>query len=132
MKTFGANCLLFLSVLLASSFISVTKDEVNFSIKINGKEKVDLEKGISSSDLPTITIEADDKGLSVEKFDIILARGNRPVEYPVKTIDGNRFDLSAYSVTAKPGDRVVIELREIDGLEEELPDEKKLLIIPIK
>ncbi|MEM9830551.1 MAG: hypothetical protein AAF944_07920 [Bacteroidota bacterium] len=134
MTTFAANCLLLLSVLLVSSFVYVIKDEISFSVKIDGKEEVDLEKGILSSNLPTITIEADDKRISVKKFDIILARGSRPVKNSVKTISGNEFDLSAYSVTAKSGDRIVIELREVNGIEieEELPDEKKLLTIPIR
>jgi hypothetical protein len=134
MKSFiFASLLATIVIFSTSSFITNLEDETKFSIRIEGIEKFNSKEGLLVSEFSKMMIEASNKEISIEEFEIILARGSRPVSYPVEVVSGSEFDLTQYSEIAKPGDRFVIELRKVNGIDiSKISAEEMLLTIPIK
>lgn len=134
MKSYFPSVLLTLGcVFLLSSFILISVDQLSFTINIEGVETLDLKKGLTPSELSRMTIDSDDADVSVSEFQVVLARGNRPVAIPAKLVKGNSYDLAEYESFAKSGDRLVVALIEINGLkEDDISAEKRVIIIPIK
>lgn len=122
-----------LSLLLTSvTLVSATSD-LAFTIKVDGIEQLSLREGLSPSELALMTIETSKSEVAVSEFEIVLARGNRPVGTSNKTIRGNSYDLTKFAQFAKPGDRIVIQLNELSGSENNgLTDQNRAIIIPIK
>jgi hypothetical protein len=130
---FFAPLLAIIVIFSASSFVANFEDETKFSISIEGIENFNSKEGISVSEFAKMVIETNSKEISVEEFEIILARGSKPISHPTQVVPGNEFDLAEYAELAKTGDRFVIELRKVNGIEiNKLSDEEILFTIPIK
>lgn len=122
-----------LSILLTSAILISPANDLAFTIKVDGIDQLSLREGLSPSELAPMTIETSKSEVEVSEFEIVLARGSRPVENSVQVIQGNSFDLAAFTHYAKSGDRIVIQLNELDGSEdEELTDQNRAIVIPIK
>lgn len=92
-------------------------------LKSGGKE-VDLRNGVKK--VPReITLEAvpdadfaqflpEDARYRVTKWEVTLARGARPVDQ--KKVTGTRADLGSFVSKARPGDRIVIEAKEVQRM----------------
>lgn len=123
-----------LIIVLTSSFTIEPTNGLTFNIKIQGLENRNVSKdGVIPSELAQMIIEANDENIKIEEFEIVLARGNRPVSIPNKIVQGNNYDLTKFSELARSGDRIVIKVNEVTGSKDsELSDKNELLIIPIK
>jgi len=126
--------ILFVLPLCLSGFIAFTlANDLAITVKVEGVEQLSLREGLSPSELAMMTIETSNENVSVREFEVILARGSRPVENSVQVIQGNSYDLDKFSQFAKPGDRIVIQLNKLSHSEEErLTDQNRAIVIPIK
>ncbi|MEM9676160.1 MAG: GldM family protein [Cyclobacteriaceae bacterium] len=126
--------ILFVLPLCLSGFIALTlANDLTFTVRVDGVEQLSLKKGLSPAELALMTIETSDANVSISEFEIVLARGSRPVEKSVQVIQGNNYDLANFSRFAKPGDRIVIQLNELSGSEDEaLTDQNRAIVIPIR
>lgn len=79
------------------------------------------------SELSTLTVNADQETVAVERLNFILARGEQPVL--LETVTGNSFDIGGFRGSARAGDRIVIEVVRISGSGETLNDQNKILEI---
>jgi hypothetical protein len=126
--------ILFVLPLCLSGFIALTlANDLAFTVKVDGIGQLDLQEGLSASELAIMTIETSNQNVSVSEFEVILARGSRPVENSVQVIQGNSYDLTNFSRFAKSGDRIVIQLNKLSGSEDEaLTDQNRAIVIPVK
>jgi hypothetical protein len=122
-----------LSVMLVSALLAATAFTVRklrFSAHIEGIDNRDVTTtGIRASEFSVLTVETADEDLKVTRFEIILARGNSPVERA--SVQGNSFDLNKFKGSAKPGDRAVLEVKTVSGSEKELTGAERIITIPI-
>ncbi len=119
-----------LSVYSGETFIGTQKFRVKqipkpeLVLKSGGKE-IDLKRGVTN--VPReITLDAvpdedfaqflpEDARYRVTKWEVTLARGQRPIE--IKQVTGPRADLSSFVSKARPGtDRIVIEAKEVQRM----------------
>jgi len=126
--------ILFTLPLCLSGLIAIMlANDLAFTIKVDGVDQLSLREGLSPSELAPMTIETSNKEVNVSEFEVVLARGSRPVENSVQVVQGNSYDLANFSQFAKPGDRIVIQLNKLGGSEEEvLTDQNRAIVIPIK
>ena len=109
------SLLILLTFTLASSFLAKTHDKPTFQVTIQGIENRNIiEEGIASTEFALMTIETDEKDTEVKEFEVVLARGSNPVEHTVVET-GNSFDLREFADSAKSGDRIVVDIKEIAG-----------------
>jgi len=119
-----------LIALVAVSATSFSPQELTFSVSCEGLENRNvLKDGLKPSELSTFTVSANQKAVAVERLNVILARGEQPVLR--ETVTGNNFNIPAFHSSAKPGDRIVIEVVKISGSTEALNDQNKILQIPL-
>jgi gliding motility-associated protein GldM len=115
-----------LSVYSSETFIGTQTFRVKeipkpeLSLKSGGRE-IDLKKGVSQ--VPReISLEAipdpdfaqflpEDAQYRVTKWEVTLARGQRGIE--TKQVSSTKADLSSFVAQARPGDRIVIEAKEL-------------------
>jgi hypothetical protein len=91
-----------------------------------------LTDGLKPSELTQLTIDANDENVKILEFHIIHARGKSPVNVGVVT-EGNTFDLNKFRDEAKAGDRIVVEVRKISGVDDNrLTEKNRILQIPIR
>lgn len=135
MKPSSFFSVLFVLTLLLTSFTWETNHRRKYEIKIKGVESnslLILKEGISAAELNEMTIETKKSRTHVASFNVVLARGPRPVDTPEK-VDGNKFDLSGYSRVARKGDRISIEILELIRIKDnDVLKVKDYLTIPIK
>lgn len=118
------------TVLLFSAFAPFSFNDFALDVKVQGMENKDLLKeGLTPAELALMTLESNDEQLSIEQFEVILARGTRPIA--VHSVEGNQYDLARFSAQVKSGDRIVIEIMETSST---VPlDDKALYVsIPIR
>ena len=120
-----------LLLVIASAFTATPVARPSLHITIQGVEGRDLLKdGIARTEFAPLTIDTDQEGAVVKKFDIVLARGSKPIE-TVEVATGNRVDLREFADSARPGARLVVDVKEITGIE--LTDvEHSVVVIPVK
>ena len=125
-----------LLLVLVSFFISsfTVKSLNDFTITVKGLENKNLLiEGIKPYEFAEMIVEASDKNMQIRDMEISLARGNRLVSKPSRSVKGNSFDLTEYSSLAKSGDRIAIKLSITIDKENKSPDNKNFYItIPIK
>ena len=90
----------------------------------SGSKEIDLKSGVSQ--VPReLTLEAvpdndfatflpEDARYRVTKWEVTLARGVRPIE--IKQITGPKADISSWVSNARPGDRIIIEAKEVQRM----------------
>ncbi|MCG8307389.1 MAG: gliding motility protein GldM [Cytophagales bacterium] len=118
-----------LSVYSSGTFIGTQKFRVKsipkpeIVLKSGGKD-IDLKRGVSK--VPReITLEAvpdadfaqflpDDANYRVTKWEVTLARGPRAIE--TKPITSTRANLASFVSKARPGDRIVVEAKEVQRM----------------
>ena len=118
-----------LSVYSGGTFIGTQKFRVKqipkptLVLKSGGKE-IDLRNGVKQ--IPReITLEAvpdadfaqflpEDARYRVTKWEVTLARGQRPIER--KEVTGTRANLASFVSKARPNDRIVIEAKEVQRM----------------
>ncbi|WPP50824.1 GldM family protein [Catalinimonas niigatensis] len=119
----GTACI----VLLISAFTLFPYNDFALNVKVQGMENKDLLKeGLTPAELAIMTIESNDEKVSIEKFEVVLARGTRPIS--VESVNGNQYDLINFSEQAKAGDRIVIEVMETSST---MPLDEKALFASI-
>ena len=115
-------------LLLLCSF--VTSEELNFTIKINKLENRNiLQDGLTPTEFAELIIESRNKNISIEAFEITLARGNRAIS--ISTIKSNRIDLKQYQDQARSGDRIVIEIKKLSRNTESLASSNAIIAIKV-
>lgn len=122
-----AGVLIVSAMLAAKSF---TAEKLQFKARMQGVEDRDLSAGITPAQFSVLTIETENENVKVTRFDIILARQKSPVERATPT--GNSLDLAPFKKLARPGDRFVIEVKNISGQEEAVTGKERIITIPIK
>ncbi len=137
MKRSLLSSLLLLFILIPlSSHTPETFTHKKYKVTIKGIENVDvlrLKEGIAPNSLDEMVIETKKSKTEVESFEVVLARGPRPVAIPVIKVDGDKFDLSKYSEFARTGDRISIQVTEIRKIKQkDIINVNDVLIIPIK
>jgi gliding motility-associated protein GldM len=118
-----------LSVYSSETFIGTEKFRVKpipkpeLSLTSGGRE-IDLKKGVSQ--VPReVSLEAvpdadfaqflpEDARYRVTKWEVTLARGPRGIE--TKQVSGTKADLSSFVSKARPGDRIVVEAKEVQRM----------------
>lgn len=118
-----------LSVYSSETFIGTQTFRVKeipkpeLSLKSGGKE-IDLKRGVTT--VPReITLDAipdadfaqflpEDARYRVTRWEVTLARGQRGIE--TKQVSSPKADLSSFVAQARPGDRIVIEAKEVQRL----------------
>ena len=134
MKSFLHCSFLFLSlsVIISSYTVEVT-EKPTFQVVIQGTQGRDLLKeGVSRNEFAPMTIVTDQKEARVEGFDVVLARGSSPIEV-FEVAAGNSMDLREFAGSARSGDRLVIEIKKISGIESaDLSGTEYIVIIPVK
>ena len=115
---------------MSSCTAEATKPPV-FHVTISGIEGRNLEEGIDRHEFALMTLEATEEGAAVTRFDIILARGNQPIE-TLEDNQGNSIDLREFADTAQSGDRLVIDVKEISGVEPSATGTASIVSIPIQ
>ena len=129
MKPLIVVSVMLLSVMLAATAFTARK--LHFSAHIQGIESRDVAlTGIRADEFSVLTVETSDKDRSVTRFEIILARGQSPVDRA--SVKGNSFDLNKLKGSAKPGDRAVVEVKTVSGSDKELTGDERIIKIPIK
>jgi hypothetical protein len=122
---------LILSVMVLLASISVA--DLSFTVQVQGAEERNvLTDGLKPSELTQLTIDANDESVKILEFHIIHARGKSPVNVGVVT-EGNTFDLNKFRHEAKAGDRIVVEVKKISGVDNnKLTEKNRILQIPIR
>jgi hypothetical protein len=130
MKNKALPFLLILLVTALSGAISIA--DVAFSVEVGGSENKDvLKDGLKPSELTQLTVNANEEGVNIEEFQIILARDKSPIL--AEKVMSNTFDLTRFKPKAKPGDRIAIEVTKISsGSESDLAQNNRVLFIPIR
>ena len=124
--------LILLSLIVSSYTIEATVKPA-FQVTIQGIEGRNLLKeGVARPEFAPMTIETDQEGIAVKKFEVVLARGSNPVEtFEVAT--GNRMDLREFADSARSGDRLVVDIREVSGLDQaDISGAKYVIVIPVQ
>jgi hypothetical protein len=107
------------------------RSQTSFQCPHSGIESRDVAlTGIRADEFSVLTVETSDKDRSVTRFEIILARGQSPVDRA--SVKGNSFDLNKFKGSAKPGDRAVVEVKTVSGSDKELTGDERIIKIPIK
>lgn len=94
-------------------------------VPYSGNRPVNLKTGVNALSLRSIDLKAipdedfknflpNDARFRVTKYVVTLARGKRAVQ--TMNVSGNKAKLSAMIQKAKPGDRIVIEVKEVQRL----------------
>ena len=117
---------LFILVLFCSSFAILPGEDFEIKYLIKGVSH-ELTDGIKPSEFGELTISSSNKEIKVEAFQITLARGNRAVE--ITDVNGDKFNLRKYYGTARSGDRIVIEVKE---LSDQAQFQKALSVVAIR
>lgn len=130
MKTsfFYSLSTLFVAILICSFTIYPFKDFA-LNIKVEGQESKNIfQEGLQPSELALMTIESTDEKISIKEFEVILARGTRPVA--IKSVNGNQYDLANFADQAKSGDRIVIEITKFSDAD--APEDLAFATFPIR
>ena len=88
-----------------------------------GGRPVNMKQGMASPGPRELTITAkpdesfknflpEDARYRITSFEIVLVRGKRPVGSP-QTVSGNSINLNSYAAQAQPGDRYVVEVKQV-------------------
>lgn len=121
-----------LITLSLTAFTTFSLDDLTFEVQVQGVENKNLLKeGLQPAELALMTIESNDEKVSIEKFEVILARGSRPVSEGSQTVSGKQFDLATFAEQARAGDRIVIEIMELSTAQS-LDNQSSIITIPIK
>lgn len=94
-------------------------------VPYSGNQPLDLKTGVPATRIRDLTMRAiadesfaeflpKDANFRVAEYTVYLARGNRPVD-EVKA-NGPEVDLRRFAAKAKPGDRIVIEVKKVQRL----------------
>ena len=121
-----------LSVVL-SSYAVLPIDKRTLYVTVQGLAGRDLLKeGVARTEFAPLTIDSDQGQVKVKRFDVTLARGSKPVEV-VEVATGNRIDLREFADSARSGDRLVIDIKELSGIEQgERSGGEYVIIVPVK
>ncbi|MGI4870757.1 MAG: gliding motility protein GldM [Janthinobacterium lividum] len=88
-----------------------------------GGTDIEDKRGVAGASMRTITLKAipdpgflaflpDDARFRVSRFEVTLARGRRPVQQ-TKTINGQQGDISDLANSARPDDRLFVEVKSV-------------------
>jgi hypothetical protein len=99
---------LYISVFLCS-FNHHLSDNAKIEINIHGVDHDFLREGIEIAQFNQMSIQFRDEIMVVQAFQITLARGTRSID--ISDVRGNSFNLRKYIRMARPGDRIVIEVK---------------------
>ena len=129
--------LFYSSILLASlllvSYVSKSSKPSAFHVTIQGIEGRDiLKEGVARTEFARMTLETDREETAVEGFEVVLARGSSPVEtFVVDT--GNSMDLREFADSARSGDRLVVDVKEVTGMNPaDVSGTDYVIAIPVK
>lgn len=116
----------------------------SYGFKLRGKD-IDFKKGAKASSIRSIDVKAlaeenfarevpKDARYRIRQMEVILARGTRPVIR--QTFKSEKLNLSQYASQARPGDRLVIEIknttrRTYQGKDEKVPTRNEIYTIPL-
>lgn len=115
--------------LIVAVLTSSTPKDFEYKLNIGGVNGNYTKEGLRQTNFDEMKISTN-RMIKVEEFEVILARGKRPVHYD-KGIQGNRFDLRKYSKDTRDGDRIVIVIKKISNDKIELTQNNSILTIPI-
>ena len=119
---------LFVLTLVVSSFTIFFVEERNFKISIAGVNH-ELKDGLNPSEFAKMTIESKDENVNVKSFEITLARGSRAIS--IKTYEGNTVDLNQLKTNARPGDRIVIDIKSTNMENESTSPTNTIFVIKV-
>lgn len=119
---------LFVLTLVVSSFTIFFVEEPNFKISIAGVNH-ELKDGLNPSEFAKMTIESKDENVNVKSFEITLARGARAIS--IKTYEGNTVDLNQLKTNARPGDRIVIDIKSTNMENESTSPTNTIFVIKV-
>ncbi len=119
---------LFVLTLVVSSFTIFFVEERNFKISIAGVNH-ELKDGLNPSEFAKMTIESKDENVNVKSFEITLARGARAIS--IKTYEGNTVDLNQLKTNARPGDRIVIDIKSTNMENESTSPTNTIFVIKV-
>ena len=119
---------LFVLTLVVSSFTIFFVEEHNFKISIAGVNH-ELKDGLNPSEFAKMTIESKDENVNVKSFEITLACGSRAIS--IKTYEGNTVDLNQLKTNARPGDRIVIDIKSTNMENESTSPTNTIFVIKV-
>ena len=121
---------IFLASLLLASHVPRNSKPSAFHVTIQGIEGRDiLKEGVARTEFARMTLETDREETAIEGFEVVLARGSSPVEtFVVDT--GNSMDLREFADSARSGDRLVIDVKKVTGIDP--ANASYVMSIPVK
>ena len=131
--SFYCSLVILLISIAISSYTAGTAEKPTLQVAIQGMEGQDiLKEGVARTEFALMTIETDQEGTAVKKFEVILARGSSPIErFEVNA--GNSMDLREFADSARSGDRLVIDIKEVSGIEQaDIFGAAYVISIPVK
>ena len=122
---------LILGILVAVASLSVA--DLRFIVIIDGIQQRNVIKdGLRPAELSQLTLMSNDKAVGISEFEIIHVRGASPVHEAVLT-NTNTYDLKHLRPQAKPGDRIVIKIKNVTGGHyNRLSEENSTILIPVR